>query len=502
MLTDRFFGVLLLLIASCAPALATDDRTYSLATDSGSHGTVVVKGTKATLTITDLNWVRYRYELQRTDEKIAGPDPLSVLPSFPKQTAPANAASLKSQMDPPEKRKSLSECRVVAGWQADDFRQCFLVIHSAALDAFDAGNLQLDTAGARAQQVHSFVRTSSWKTDGNAVKKQLSDLGGALRPTSVQSCEGVLWSECAVRLKNQRDTLRDVMPGEGMAYQAARAELASLDRTLDRLTDLKTDWEKALQHLTELQDRLQESYSRLQSDPNEPNGGSIRKVNQCPIAMGSRTTWRLAITDILAAKGEDGSAEKPHMRDLIVYLCRPRISVSAGVATSTLDERTFKFVAAPTSAEPQARLGLGVVPQQADGNTGNGGSETPRVIAFDRVSDFRVVPMALSHVRFAAWSFLAFHASLGAGADTVGEGLDLEILAGPSVSIADRLFLTLGFQWGRVDKLSDGFVTGSPAPANLSEPPTQRSRDSGFGFAMSWSFSPSTGGAKDDSKKD
>ena len=87
----------ILFTAVTMPLLAEPKLTFSAQTSQGSYGEVRVRG-KASITVKDLNWVRYQYKIRRQVTAVAAPDVLKILPFLTTSVAspPSTEVSYRS----------------------------------------------------------------------------------------------------------------------------------------------------------------------------------------------------------------------------------------------------------------------------------------------------------------------------------------------------------------------------------------------------------------------
>ena len=445
-----------------------------------SRGEVRIPGGKAQLHVSDLNWVRYRYDLERKFDSTPDVDPLGLFPFIPKTVA-APPGDVKIMDSPPPVTVTLDPAtpdQCTDGvTTAERSNPCAATLPATASSQEDSTRQALEKAQAAAGAARSFIRSSSSATEASKVEEQRNAAGTAhnkLGPIDkldqIQKAEAHLTSK-AESLFGIELGMQDLLK--------AKAHV----RKLEELDKARTE---ARNHLMRLESWLADAHAKVQAKH------PLEAVESCSFSNPGRSTYTLVRMDVLAEKGELGSAEKPYKREMVVFVCAPRVSVSGGVSFATLRERKYQFVAPAPAARPTVAALLPAGPLQTDpgGAGGDAAPAVPNVIAFDRNSTFRVLPMALSHARLWSRGLWGVHATFGAGAQTGGNGLDLELLAGPSISLADRFFITSGVQIGRVDSLVQGYEIGTPQPTGVSEPPIQRSYKPGLGIALSWRFSP------------
>jgi len=153
-----------------------------------------------------------------------------------------------------------------------------------------------------------------------------------------------------------------------------------------------------------------------------------------------------------------------------------RFTISAGIAWSGLEDRTFKAV---QSTETQT----------AEGSTE---ATTVQKVGFDKDSSSRTTPLVLLNTRIGTvWtlkgSAVDLHASFGLSAKVQDSSTTAEYLAGFSLGLAEnRFFLTVGGYYGNVTKLEGGFTPGSTLPADVKSPPVHQEKHWKPGFALTY----------------
>jgi hypothetical protein len=187
-----------------------------------------------------------------------------------------------------------------------------------------------------------------------------------------------------------------------------------------------------------------------------------------PFRLPNDVTVKLEVTP--TAKGSTSSTQGPWTLN---FGGGPRFAISAGIAYSSLEDRTFKIV---TSSEVQPAMGTTPA--------------TPiKKVALDKDADSRTTPLILIHTRFPIFerSFVNFHASFGISAKIQDSSTKAEYLAGLSVSLAEeRFFLTVGGYYGAVQRLEGGFSVGSPIPSGVTELPVRTEKHWKPGVAFTY----------------
>lgn len=209
------------------------------------------------------------------------------------------------------------------------------------------------------------------------------------------------------------------------------------------------------------------------------------------------TKVTLVQTERFPAQGKDAAVVKS---EVVTVVCPSRFAVATGIGFAQVDEKTFELV----QSLPDPPAAEGVTGSATDGN-GNGdgnGDETVLVkrISAKTTSDPTVAATAVIHTELWSWvgdlwddpktrrsPNVGLHFTAGAALQLDGGSeTPLGYLAGLSVSLQERLFLTAGWQFHRVTKLAGGFEEGQQVPDELAAPPTRTEWDSGFAFAVTY----------------
>jgi hypothetical protein len=155
----------------------------------------------------------------------------------------------------------------------------------------------------------------------------------------------------------------------------------------------------------------------------------------------------------------------------VTVTCASPLSVSAGVAFSTIEQKEFAIIKS------------------------SGGTNNTSVNKFGTINDSRLHPMpiGLVHLRLADWGNhkYAFHASFGVSGNIKGQdsgGSAAEFLPGVAFSFWRTMFLTLGPHIGTKAELAGGFKEGDLVPSDITsiQGQVKRSYTVGFGFAITF----------------
>lgn len=208
-------------------------------------------------------------------------------------------------------------------------------------------------------------------------------------------------------------------------------------------------------------------------------------------------------TDVTVTVERNGPTEKDKSAQVgdsfkLEFRGDPRFVLAAGAAATRLRTREFSIA-----------KGFALKP---DGTRVDPMATAPdNIVAVNENSESRVTPMLVLHGR--AWNFRSprcAQGDLGSKADATGEpgcrqsvrgiwisagvtanstskGTDLDLLAGLSTDlIENRLFLTIGRYWGKVDDLQDGFYPGGKVPDGVTSLPIRRARKWSWAVALSY----------------
>lgn len=251
-------------------------------------------------------------------------------------------------------------------------------------------------------------------------------------------------------------------------YQALFSRIESLRKVLDGLaqdSDGRKAFDKAKQALAERR-ALLESLLAPGKDP-----FTYVACAPCgyPVFRQRTVTLELGRTERFPAAESKSEQKKQQLASVV---CPSAFSVSFGVGEANLKRQTF-----------------GVV----DAKNDNGDGVVQKINA-TTTSDPLLSPVSLIHTRLADMESpsgrfaLGFHATAGVALDldSPDSGLALGYLGGLSVSFQDRFFVTLGYQYNKVDRLAGGFVVGDIKPMDLPAPPTETEWEAGISLSISY----------------
>jgi len=187
----------------------------------------------------------------------------------------------------------------------------------------------------------------------------------------------------------------------------------------------------------------------------------------------------VTITAERKKREESTFPSSPYLVKKLRFGGRARFALAAGAAFSTLNQTDFGAI-----------QGVERTPEGEPILTDNKPNLT-RVVGIKDEADQRVTPMIALHTRIAEGKGVVsgYHATFGFAGNVANNGVNLEYLAGVSLSFAEeRFFITLGAYNGRVEELQKGFYEGLALPAAITEDPVIRGRDWDFGFALTYKF--------------
>ncbi len=245
--------------------------------------------------------------------------------------------------------------------------------------------------------------------------------------------------------------------------------LNSYNRVLARVKDVQSQLKtinggrKAWEDIRDALIAVGEHFDHLLDDATDPF--TIVFCQACGI-FGKKTELKLNSQDLTDSKA------KPDKKTLLTLECASPLSLSGGFAVSTLDERDYELAAPPAPA--------GASTTKTSGNV---------VINLNSQSRFHPYPLLLLNIRLVQLSpSIALHYSFGSGVDlTTGKiGTDWELLTGPSLAVANRLFFTIGPDVGRTPALIPGFVVGPPGYTGLQQAPIQKHWNTGLALAFTF----------------
>jgi len=162
--------------------------------------------------------------------------------------------------------------------------------------------------------------------------------------------------------------------------------------------------------------------------------------------------------------------------EVVTFTCYAPLSLSGGIGFNSLPERTYQLVTP-----------VGTVPA--------GTTAPPSTIQYDKNSSFQIAPLLLLNVRIRNYGdCCALHASFGAGVSipasgsgtTSGTGTQLTYLGGPSVSLRDKVYFTVGPFFGRTNTLANGYSIGSSLPSGVTTIPLETKFSVGIGVAVTY----------------
>lgn len=506
---------MLSLAGSPAPLLAGTNLTFSALTSHGSFGEVPVRG-QATITVKDLNWVRYRYRIGRHVTEIDAPNVLKLLPSLTSNAANKNQAEPTNV--PPTNTPNLLKllpftpdvvlAQIPSRIKCGDVSLVTMILQTATqadsaqrataervrkLRAFiaDSGRLASDTLMARCRRLIEETRNTKnipiWPgTD--ALKNRLASLkeriflaskatlDSALSRTEAELAQATVAPRVDGKLKKVEKALALVEAAEldGKLRQTeaalARVEKTNLDSIVRRIEAVKPKWLRAEQQIAEIAEHLRTAlqiHERTQSKITE-------SINIGPRPRKENLT--LLVFDLFPPDEADTAQTKKAKVEelpLVTFVCEHPLSFSFGVFMSRIIDKEYDF-------RPML---------DAQGNI-----KTSEVIGFNNRSKYRAIPGVLVNMLL-PWhcsDHFDMHLSLGGALANLGgeHGSNVEYIVGGSVRIKRCLLVTVGVHVGRVTTLQENLTQGIQKIEGLDTVPTQKHFKSGIGVGISYSFVP------------
>ena len=432
-----------LLVGSDEPLAAGQKLIYSARTSLGSHGEVKVRG-KGSITVEDLNLVRYKYKIRRQVTEIDAPDVLKLLPFTPQDLDVQSSVQLLESKK--EAFKGLAE---LTG-----------SINAGLSNAYTAQQVTEELI----RELRDFI-ASSEGVPSEVLRDHGRKLLGKIEKTSANRNWPLLdyfnWYLQLILLFRQE------------------TEDPQLIRTLNgivaRIESEKRMWIQADEQITAIEQHL-----RLALTAHDSTGSMISESIDCRF-KSRKEDWSLVVFDLFPPNqtGEQ-KTKKAEAKEfpLVTFVCESSLSFSAGIFTSYIDEEEFDF-------RPMIVNGCDTMVDEECIPT------TKEVIGYNNRSDIRLMPGTVINAQICqACEVVDVHMSLGILADFGGEqGADLEFIPGLTFEISKAAFITVGLHFARVSELQDGFEPGNRRPQGLDTVPTQKSYKTGLGLGLSYRFS-------------
>jgi hypothetical protein len=447
-------------------AIVANAQTVTIDTATERLSGEKVRG-PVTITLRNLNVLRYDIQVGRTVTFTAGPDlKLPFIPPIPTQQAPAAPTTGQS---------------AVNANAVNDVQTAFegLVIDFASLNTAFVTDVQrpINNVSLARDELEAFVSASDsiLRTPGGAQ----SIVDGI--PRVVTTIDGALaqpWPDAAiVRLLGELDSLRvrvfglQSMPGF-KDWHALAGNKTAYDELLTRITELQTTLRglgvgsQQFNAFREVQNKLRVWRPILEGVRRGGTASFDRTFRVgCGFGFSDNRETKIEVVkrDRLAAPGTADTRE-----EILTVVCSSPLSISGGFGFSALDEREFIFVPSTKTVTDSSGVASEVVINR---------------FGFKNRSSFRALPVLLLNTR--VWEpndTIALHLSAGAAVDikTGQAGTDLEFIVGPSVSFKRTLFVTTGMHVGRVPTLVGGFNIGQEVPNGISQPPIEKAYKNGF----------------------
>lgn len=421
----------------------------------------------ATITLRNLNILRYDIQVGRTVTFTAGPDlKLPFIPPIPTAQAPAAKSTGQSAVN----ADAVNNVQTTFEGLVADFVSVNTAFVSDVQRPINNVSLSRDELEAFVLASDSILRTPGGaQSIADGIPRIITSINGALAQP---------WPDAAiVRLLGELDSLRvrvfglQSMPGFKDWHDIAGNKTA-YDELLTRITELQTilrglgAGSQQFNAFREVQNKLRLWRPILES---VQRGGAASFDRTFKVGCGfgfsdnKETKVEVVKRDRLAAPGTAETRE-----EIITVVCSSPLSISGGFGFTTLNEREFIFVPSTKTVTNSSGVASEVVINR---------------FGFKNRSSFRALPVLLLNTRI--WEpndSIALHLSAGAAVDikTGQAGTDLEFIVGPSISFKRTLFVTTGMYIGRVPTLVGGFNVGQEVPNGISQPPIEKAYKSGF----------------------
>lgn len=446
--------VLALLEVALLPQPVAAQRRVTRTIDvSVDHGTGEKTRGPATITLTNINVLRYDVAIGRDVHFVAGPD-LAGLPFIP--TVPAAGEAGEGVSNVPPAGSPLAPLRArLAGIETTygSLRNRVITATRLVADAASRLDALLRTSDAVLQiEGAQAVRQ-------RATELRLQDALDTPWPVGPE-LEVTLVALSAIESELSTIAMPSDPP-DNQVYAYIKARIPQLRTALEALRDtgdLAAAFKRA-------QDDLRRWHVIVSTIANADGDPFARVISaDCGFQFEStkETKFDLVIRDRLTANAPEVR------RELITVVCSSPLTISGGFGFSFVDEQTFALV----SSKP---------PEGESAAVSKFGSSAR--------STYRPLPVLLLNTR--VWEFddtWSLHGSAGAVVDiSTGEaGTDVEFVLGPTVAMSRTFFLTAGWHWGRVSRLVGGFVEGDPVPEGVTEPPLEKSWSRTFALLATW----------------
>ncbi len=220
----------------------------------------------------------------------------------------------------------------------------------------------------------------------------------------------------------------------------------------------------------------------LGKDPNDPQELSAFYAVH-PVACGypvfKNKTTKVEVTRTERFPAKD---EKPKTETLVVATveCPSSFSLSWGIGVADLKREKYSVIDARKEVE-------------------DGPPTTEKQVAADTVSHPVLSPMSLIHTRLKNWQLdednfaCALHLTSGVVLDLydTASNLSLGYLGGVSFSFQERLYVTVGVEFHRIQHLAGGYAVGQVVPDGVNAPPTRETWDHAAAIAVTYRPRPS-----------
>jgi len=179
---------------------------------------------------------------------------------------------------------------------------------------------------------------------------------------------------------------------------------------------------------------------------------------------GRTDTITLHYTDMSATSPSDQTSQ------IAISTCYTPATVSTGIGMSMLRNQQFAFVSGRDPTKPTNTISVI-------------GTTTDQLVTPLYALQYNIALVDLGHG-------MGLHAAVGAALGSSSGTANIELIAGPAISVRRRaFFITPAFQLGRRDNLLPGFAIGDPQGNGLTAIPVHSSWRPGFALTFTFSVS-------------
>jgi len=509
------YGVTLALAFTMLAAIlecpAQPRRTHVTVISSRTALPIATSGDQ-TIVIKFINPLRYQYSLQVSSTNITAPAPPSVIAPaattggvFPSPPPPPPPPSTSTAVATPKKEtpddkwneilQKLDKIRpaVVGEKQQTDSllfgvgleSQCYkdrLAFYSSPL---------LDDKSADSLRAFVVNNRTPVTSSGGPASASVSCRGidGVWPFRELQSIEADIYSlQSDIFDMMTLDGFKDWKDKNADVYAAVTTLVANL---LTQVQSLESDsdvaksfhaaqvynnfWRLRIEQIAQTEGQVAEADATLQKEPARGDlkaaalAAHQRSAMEFTVTVNCATNWygrgrvdtiTLHYTDVSASSPTDQSSQ------IAINSCLTPATVSTGIGMSFLRNQQFGFVSGHDPINPANVISV-----------------------IGATTDQQVTPLYALQYNIAIKDFagIGLQAAIGAALGSSSGTANIELIAGPSISIKRRaFFITPAFQLGRRDHLLPGFKVGDPQ-GTLTAIPVESSWKPGF--ALTFTFS-------------